>query len=368
MIRQSVGHVTSFADEPGMRSGSFGAEPGEETRIPRESSTAPELGESSPDVSGNPEDEREGTGHSAPFTDAASPLSLYLRDIGPKPLLKADEEIALAQAIERGREAAARLQQSNLSSEGRDRLRAMVEEGNRAHRRLVESNLRLVVSIARRYAGRGLALDDLIQEGNIGLSRAVDRFDWHRGFRFSTYATWWIRQAITRAIADQGRTIRLPVHIVEATSRVVAIAQRLVQELGRDPTPDEIARAAALSPEHVRQIYRSLPEPVSLATLVGEESELGELLPDLSTAAPAEIVGENLLHEQIATLLDELEPREQIVIGKRFGLSDGREYTLEEVGRELGVTRERVRQIEASALRKLRLKAQRNALREYLHS
>ena len=312
-------------------------------------------------------DEAEGNGHPSPSLDSASPISLYLRDIGPKPLLKADEEIALAQAIERGRVAARRLPQVSVLPEERDRLRAEVEEANQAHRRLIESNLRLVVSIARRYAGRGLALGDLIQEGNIGLSRAVDRFDWHRGFRFSTYATWWIRQAITRAIADQGRTIRLPVHIVEATSKVVAIAQRLVQELGREPTPDEIARVAALSPEQVRQVYRSIAEPVSLATLVGEESELGELLPDLATAAPAEIVGDKILHEQIAALLGELEPREQIVIGKRFGLSDGREYTLDEVGRELGVTRERVRQIEASALRKLRLKAQRRALREFLH-
>ena len=298
----------------------------------------------------------------------STPAAMYLREISRVPLLSASEEVALAQAIEQGKEALARLSQPNLSPEERSRLLAAVERGDVGRRRLTESNLRLVVSVAKRYVGRGVQLLDLIQEGNIGLTRAVEKFDWRRGFKFSTYATWWIRQAITRAIADQARTIRIPVHMVETINRLIQVSRRLQQELGREPTPEEIADVVGMSAEKIREIFRASQVPISLQTRVGEEdeSDLGEFIADTAALTPSDAVAHELLREQIDDVLSELTPRERRALQLRFGLEDGRRRTLEEVGSDLGVTRERARQIEAEALRKLRHPKLSRKLRDYL--
>ena len=270
------------------------------------------------------------------------PVRMYLREIGRVPLLSAAQEVSLAQRMEKGDE--------------------------EARRHLTEANLRLVVSVAKKYIGRGMSLLDLIQEGNIGLIRAVEKFDYRKGYKFSTYATWWIRQAITRAIADQARTIRIPVHMVETINRLIRTSRRLVQELGRDPTSDEIAREMGLPPEKVREIQKISQEPVSLETPIGEEedSHLGDFIEDQKALAPADAASHQLLKEQVEDVLDSLTQRERRVLQLRFGLDDGRSRTLEEVGREFGVTRERIRQIEAKALRKLRHPSRSKKLKDYL--
>jgi len=270
------------------------------------------------------------------------PVRMYLREIGRVPLLKAAEEVILAKRMEAG----------DLE----------------ARRHLTEANLRLVVSVAKKYIGRGMSLLDLIQEGNIGLIRAVEKFDYRKGYKFSTYATWWIRQAITRAIADQARTIRIPVHMVETINRLIRTSRRLVQELGRDPTHDEIALEMGLPPEKVREIIKISQEPVSLETPIGEEedSHLGDFIEDVKALAPADAASHQLLKEQVEDVLDSLTQRERRVLQLRFGLDDGRSRTLEEVGREFGVTRERIRQIEAKALRKLRHPSRSKKLKDYL--
>ncbi|NLP12984.1 MAG: RNA polymerase sigma factor RpoD [Clostridium sp.] len=270
------------------------------------------------------------------------PVRMYLKEIGKVPLLSADEEIELAQRMGEGDE--------------------------EAKRRLAEANLRLVVSIAKRYVGRGMLFLDLIQEGNLGLIKAVEKFDYKKGFKFSTYATWWIRQAITRAIADQARTIRIPVHMVETINKLIRVSRQLLQELGRDPLPEEIAKEMNMPVEKVREIMKISQEPVSLETPIGEEedSHLGDFIPDDDAPAPSEAAAFTLLKEQLIDVLDTLTPREEKVLRLRFGLDDGRARTLEEVGKEFQVTRERIRQIEAKALRKLRHPSRSKKLKDYL--
>ena len=270
------------------------------------------------------------------------PVRMYLKEIGKVPLLSADEEVELA--------------------------KRMAEGDEDAKKRLAEANLRLVVSIAKRYVGRGMLFLDLIQEGNLGLIKAVEKFDYHKGFKFSTYATWWIRQAITRAIADQARTIRIPVHMVETINKLIRVSRQLLQELGCEPTPEEIAAELDMPVERVREILKISQEPVSLETPIGEEedSHLGDFIQDDNVPVPAEAAAQTLLKEQLDEVLDTLTEREQKVLRLRFGMDDGRARTLEEVGKEFDVTRERIRQIEAKALRKLRHPSRSRKLRDYL--
>ena len=274
------------------------------------------------------------------------PVRMYLKEIGKVPLLTADEEIEIAKQLESGTD----------------------EEKEEAKRKLAEANLRLVVSIAKRYVGRGMLFLDLIQEGNLGLIKAVEKFDYTKGFKFSTYATWWIRQAITRAIADQARTIRIPVHMVETINKLIRVSRQLLQEYGREPSPEEIAKEMGISESKVREIIKIAQEPVSLETPIGEEedSHLGDFIPDDDAPAPAEAASFALMKEQLLDVLDTLTPREEKVLRLRFGLDDGHQRTLEEVGREFNVTRERIRQIEAKALRKLRHPSRSKKLRDYL--
>ncbi|MFR5266032.1 RNA polymerase sigma factor RpoD [Clostridium sp.] len=270
------------------------------------------------------------------------PVRMYLKEIGKVPLLSSEEEIELAQKIEEG--------------------------SMYAKKKLAEANLRLVVSIAKRYVGRGMLFLDLIQEGNLGLIKAVEKFDYRKGYKFSTYATWWIRQAITRAIADQARTIRIPVHMVETINKLIRVQRQLLQELGRDPSPEELSKHMDMPVDKVREILKIAQEPVSLETPIGEEedSHLGDFIPDDDAPAPAEAAAFTLLKEQLINVLDTLTPREEKVLRLRFGLDDGRARTLEEVGKEFNVTRERIRQIEAKALRKLRHPSRSKKLKDYL--
>src|SRR5215469_4253224 len=288
------------------------------------------------------------------------PVRIYLREIGRVPLLSAAEEVTLAKRMERGK--LERHKPLALQS-----LRC-IYDGEEAQRRLTEANLRLVVSVAKKYIGRGMSLLDLIQEGNIGLIRAVEKFDYTKGYKFSTYATWWIRQAITRAIADQARTIRIPVHMVETINRLIRISRRLLQDLGREPTSEEIAAQMEISPEKVREIIKVSQEPVSLETPIGEEedSHLGDFIEDHTALAPADAASHQLLKEQVEDVLESLTERERKVLQLRFGLDDGRSRTLEEVGKEFHVTRERIRQIGAKALRKLRHPSRSRKLKDYL--
>jgi RNA polymerase primary sigma factor len=286
------------------------------------------------------------------------PVRMYLKEIGRVPLLSMDDEKRLAMAIESGEKEALK----NGSADN-----AVIYHGEDAKRRLTEANLRLVVSIAKKYVGRGMLFLDLIQEGNLGLIRAVEKFDYRKGYKFSTYATWWIRQAITRALADQARTIRIPVHMVETINRLIKISRQLLQELGRDPTVEEIAGEMGLTPEKVREVIKISQEPISLETPIGEEedSHLGDFIEDQEAVAPAEAASVMLLKEKMQDVLKNLTERERKVLVLRFGLEDGHQRTLEEVGQEFGVTRERIRQIEAKALRKLRHPSRGKALKDY---
>jgi RNA polymerase primary sigma factor len=295
-------------------------------------------------------------------------VRIYLREIGRVPLLTAEDEVELAKSIEAGLFADEKLRGSSPpeGAEAAD-LQLLVAEGDRAKQRLIEANLRLVVSIAKRYIGRGLVFLDLIQEGNLGLIRAVEKFDYTRGYKFSTYATWWIRQAITRAIADQARTIRVPVHMVETINKLARVQRQLHQDLGREATPDEIAAEMGIDPERVTDIQRIAQEPVSLQSPIGEEeSDLGDFIEDADAVVPIEAAAFIMLQDQLERVLDDLSCREQRIIQLRFGLTDGHPRTLEEVGREFGVTRERIRQIESKTLAKLRHPSRAQMLREYL--
>ncbi|MGR4065438.1 MAG: RNA polymerase sigma factor RpoD [Vulcanimicrobiaceae bacterium] len=286
------------------------------------------------------------------------PVRMYLKEIGRVPLLSMEQEKEFAMRIEAGE-----LEQSKNGSQ--DPL--LVLDGEEAKRQLTEANLRLVVSIAKKYVGRGMLFLDLIQEGNLGLIRAVEKFDYRKGYKFSTYATWWIRQAITRALADQARTIRIPVHMVETINRLIKISRQLLQELGREPSVEEIAETMGLTPEKVREVMKISQEPISLETPIGEEedSHLGDFIEDQEAVAPAEAASVMLLKEKMQDVLQNLTDRERKVLVLRFGLEDGHQRTLEEVGQEFGVTRERIRQIEAKALRKLRHPSRGKALKDY---
>ncbi len=297
------------------------------------------------------------------------PVRMYLKEIGKVPLLTAAQEVSIAKRFEAGLDAETQLAEgTDLTPEQKAGLRAVVRDGELAKSQLIEANLRLVVSIAKRYVGRGMALLDLVQEGNLGLIRAVEKFDYTKGFKFSTYATWWIRQAITRAIADQARTIRIPVHMVETMNKVTRVQRQLLQELGREPTVEEIAAKVDLTPDRVREIQRLGQDTVSLEAPVGEEedSSLGDFVEDPNATAPATAATRALLIEAIEEALEELNERERAVVRMRFGLDDGQVRTLEEVGREFKVTRERIRQIESKTLAKLRHPTRSNRLRDYL--
>ena len=309
------------------------------------------------------------------------PVRMYLKEIGKVPLLSADEEIELAQKMEAGSVAVEKipLLKERLAETGDEQekeeiqaeikaLQLDVDRGSDAKKRLAEANLRLVVSIAKRYVGRGMLFLDLIQEGNLGLIKAVEKFDYRKGYKFSTYATWWIRQAITRAIADQARTIRIPVHMVETINKLIRVSRQLLQELGREPTPEEIAEEMKMPVERVREILKISQEPVSLETPIGEEedSHLGDFIKDDNVPVPADAATFTLLKEQLEEVLGTLTEREQKVLTLRFGLEDGRARTLEEVGKEFNVTRERIRQIEAKALRKLHHPSRSRKLKDYL--
>ena len=308
------------------------------------------------------------------------PVRMYLKEIGKVPLLSAEEEISLAQIMEAGAEAAEKIEAIDElleTAEGEEReelekqkkeLNYTVLDGEDAKKKLAEANLRLVVSIAKRYVGRGMLFLDLIQEGNLGLIKAVEKFDYRKGYKFSTYATWWIRQAITRAIADQARTIRIPVHMVETINKLIRVSRQLLQELGREPLPEEIAQVMNMPVDRVREILKISQEPVSLETPIGEEedSHLGDFIQDDNVPVPADAAAFTLLKEQLVEVLGTLTEREQKVLRLRFGLDDGRARTLEEVGKVFNVTRERIRQIEAKALRKLRHPSRSRKLKDYL--
>lgn len=308
------------------------------------------------------------------------PVRMYLKEIGKVPLLSADEEIELAQNMEDGAVATEKINvlkgridgaSEEEKAEIKEEIKTLqrdVDKGADAKKRLAEANLRLVVSIAKRYVGRGMLFLDLIQEGNVGLIKAVEKFDYKKGYKFSTYATWWIRQAITRAIADQARTIRIPVHMVETINKLIRVSRQLLQELGREPSPEEIAKEMNMPVERVREILKISQEPVSLETPIGEEedSHLGDFIKDDNVPVPADAAAFTLLKEQLEEVLGTLTEREQKVLTLRFGLEDGRARTLEEVGKEFNVTRERIRQIEAKALRKLRHPSRSRKLKDYL--
>ena len=307
------------------------------------------------------------------------PVRMYLKEIGKVPLLTPDEEIDLAQAMGDGNEAERKLaeieqlrkggQEIPYTQEEIGRWEAAKAKGSEAKQKLAEANLRLVVSIAKRYVGRGMLFLDLIQEGNLGLIKAVEKFDYTKGYKFSTYATWWIRQAITRAIADQARTIRIPVHMVETINKVIRVSRQLLQELGHDPSPAEISEEMGMPVDKVREILKIAQEPVSLETPIGEEedSHLGDFIPDEGASEPSEAASFTLLKEQLMDVLSTLTPREEKVLKLRFGIEDGRTRTLEEVGKEFNVTRERIRQIEAKALRKLRHPSRSKKLKDFLN-
>jgi len=302
--------------------------------------------------------------------DADDTVGLYLKEVGRVPLLTAQEEVSLAKRIERGRRARERLARAPVLARDRAELQRLVEDGWAAREHLITANSRLVISVAKKYMGRGVPFLDLIQEGNIGLIRAAKKFDYRRGHKFSTYATWWIRQAVTRAIADQGRTIRVPVHMGDQINKLLRVSHQLTQRFGREPTSEELAEALDVTPKKVEGMIQAARRPLSLETPTDEEEDsvLGDFIEDEESPAPTELVTQSLLREQLHEVLDDLPPREVRILQLRYGLLDGQSYTLEEVGRKMGVTRERVRQIEAQALSRLRQPSNQRKLWDYLRS
>ena len=337
----------------------------------------PEEGPAAEEIAGMDEEELVDPNTLVNSFSIDDPVRMYLKEIGKVALLTPEEEVSLAQAMSDGNEAAEKLMElRRRREEGQPVdaaeeavLRKQYRAGETAKQKLAEANLRLVVSIAKRYVGRGMLFLDLIQEGNLGLIKAVEKFDCTKGFKFSTYATWWIRQAITRAIADQARTIRIPVHMVETINKVIRVSRQLLQELGHDPSPNEIAAEMNMPVDKVREIMKIAQEPVSLETPIGEEedSHLGDFIPDEGASEPSEAASFTLLKEQLMDVLSTLTPREEKVLKLRFGIEDGRTRTLEEVGKEFNVTRERIRQIEAKALRKLRHPSRSKKLKDFLN-
>ncbi len=337
----------------------------------------PEEGPAAEEIAGMEEEELVDPNTLVNSFSIDDPVRMYLKEIGKVSLLTPEEEVSLAQAMSAGNEAAEKLAELRRQrEEGAEvdpaleaALRKQYRAGETAKQKLAEANLRLVVSIAKRYVGRGMLFLDLIQEGNLGLIKAVEKFDYTKGYKFSTYATWWIRQAITRAIADQARTIRIPVHMVETINKVIRVSRQLLQELGHDPSPNEIAAEMSMPVDKVREIMKIAQEPVSLETPIGEEedSHLGDFIPDEAASEPSEAASFTLLKEQLMDVLSTLTPREEKVLKLRFGIEDGRTRTLEEVGKEFNVTRERIRQIEAKALRKLRHPSRSKKLKDFLN-
>jgi RNA polymerase primary sigma factor len=351
-----MAHSGSARDEPRARQEAAGEQ-------------EPGTGQDEPLVSGD-DDEALPAARVAAAGASADPVKDYLKQIGKVPLLNARQEVELAKRIEAGLFAEEKLAEGNgaLRAGQSIELELVVEDGRRAKDHLVEANLRLVVSLARRYTGRGMLFLDLIQEGNLGLIRGVEKFDYTRGYKFSTYATWWIRQAITRAMADQARTIRLPVHMVEAIGSLARVQRQLLQDLGREPTPGELAAGMDMTPDKVIEVQKYAREPISLHIPLGEDgdSELGDLIEDSEAIEPGEAVSFTLLQEQLHSVLDTLSEREAGVVSIRFGLADGQPKTLDEIGKVYGVTRERIRQIESKAMAKLRHPSRSNLLRDYL--
>jgi RNA polymerase primary sigma factor len=349
------------------RSGSTHGEPGALREAAGEQE--PGTGQDEPSVSGD-DDEGLPAAQLAVVGATADPVKDYLRQIGRVRLLSAGQEVELAKRIEAGLFAGQKLAEvsQDLSADARIDLEQIAEDGRRAKNHLVEANLRLVVSLARRYTGRGMLFLDLIQEGNLGLIRGVEKFDYTRGYKFSTYATWWIRQAITRAMADQARTIRIPVHMAEAIGRLARVQRQMLQDLGREPTPDELAAGLDMTPEKVIEVQKHAREPVSLHIPLGEDgdSEFGDLIEDSEAIQPGEAVSFTLLQEQLHAVLGTLSEREAGVVSMRFGLTDGQPKTLDEIGKVYGVTRERIRQIESKTMSKLRHPSRSNLLRDYL--
>jgi RNA polymerase primary sigma factor len=343
----------------------------DEPRAPQEAAgeQEPGTGQGEPLVPGD-DDEDLPAARAAVVGATADPVKDYLKQIGKVPLLSAGQEVELAKRIEAGLFAEEKLTEGSpdLSADARIDLEWIAEDGRRAKNHLLEANLRLVVSLARRYTGRGMLFLDLIQEGNLGLIRGVEKFDYTRGYKFSTYATWWIRQAITRAMTDQSRTIRLPVHMAEAINKLARVQRQMLQDLGREPTPEELAAELDMTPEKVIEVQKYGREPISLHTPLGEEgdSELGDLIEDSQAIQPGEAVSFTLLQEQLHSVLGTLSEREAGVVSMRFGLTDGQPKTLDEIGKVYGVTRERIRQIESKTMSKLRHPSRSNALRDYL--
>ena len=358
---QVAGQEPAGEQEPGTGQGDVAAA----GRLPQAGGES----QDEPLVSGD-DDEDLPAARTASADPTADPVKDYLKQIGKVPLLNAMQEVELAKRIEAGLFADQKLAEDsrNLSSEARIDLEEVAKDGRTAKSHLVEANLRLVVSLARRYTGRGMLLLDLIQEGNLGLIRGVEKFDYTRGYKFSTYATWWIRQAITRAMAEQARTIRLPVHMVEIIGRLARVQRQMLQDLGRDPTPEELAAELEMTPERLIEVQKYGREPISLHTPLGEDgdSEFGDLIEDSEAIQPGEAVSFTLLQEQLHSVLDTLSEREAGVVSMRFGLTDGQPKTLDEIGKVYGVTRERIRQIESKTMSKLRHPSRSQVLRDYL--